>query len=179
MMLSNRFFRFLSLLLIIVGLGLLSWLLFPTFCSNDAIFSANYMFYPIFTMTVSIIFQFFGDILNIGFLNGTIGGFIKRLIFVVVTATMVLFSIVMASQLFNGSGEKLLDLGLFTYMVSIANIVMGPVTCFVYMIGTSQEWDIQICPFFLPIGYLIGFLLGVIDGFIGLGNIKFANISQY
>ncbi len=175
MMLSNRFFRFLTLLLIIVVLGLISWLLFPTFCSTDSAFSSNYVFYPIFVFASAIIFQFFGDILNIGFLNGAIGSFIKRLIFVIVSIALAIFSIAMSSQMFNGGGENLFSLGVFTYMVSSANLIMAPVTCFAYLIGTSQEWDIEICPFFLPAGYFISFLLGVIAGLIGLGNIGVAN----
>lgn len=176
MLLSNRFWRLFTTLLIAVGLGLLSWLVLPLGCTKETLFTSNFLLFPAFTIAAGFLFQILGDLLRVRFLDGTFGTLLKRIVFILVSLAILVLSLVMSIDLIVSDGKALFQYGPFTYMVASAYVLMGPATCFVYLFGTSFDWSYELCPFFLPIGYAIGFILGVIDGLIGFGSVGFANV---
>ena len=96
-MLSNRFLRLLTSILISAGLFILIFLIFPNFCSNPNIGGSNifemYAAVFVFTIGAGLIYQIIGDILNVSILDNDFGVVLKRIIFIGVTLFTMLLSI--------------------------------------------------------------------------------------
>ena len=162
-MLSNRFLRLLTSILISAGLFILIFLIFPNFCSNPNIGGSNifemYVAVFVFTIGAGLIYQIIGDILNVSILDNDFGVVLKRIIFIGVTLFTMLLSI-MAIDRFDRPSD--VDPDMFSIILSFAGIISPGLNSFAWLITTSKDVDVEFTPFFTPISIVASFILSII-----------------
>lgn len=160
-MLNKKGFRLLTQLGIIVILIVISiCVLMPCakLNNNDCAFSLSIGF------IVGFIFELLGDTFNGRFTKGHFGGFIRRLLFIILSAISCLACFLVLIVHF----QDIQTYNFFANMSIIGLSFVGPGICFAYLIGTSLDWDIKFCPLYILMGYVMGLLFGVILALLAL-----------
>ena len=176
-MLRNRFMRFLTTILMGVGLLLVALLINSSthewgWASSG---SGVVIIGVLFPFIVCIVGQFFGDIMNVdACFNGGFFTVLKRLVFFAVVLLALLFSM---AVLFDGTLDDVLEAGgsffEFGICAGMAYSSAFALLCYVleYAKYSSKK---ERMPFYFPISYGAGLALGMITGLI----VNLANLQE-
>lgn len=175
-MLSNRFKRFLTTILMGVGLLLVAlWIEEHNDAWGWTSSSATVILTVLVTFAVCIVGQFFGDIMNVdGWFNNAFFMVLKRLIFFVVVLAGLFVGM---SVLFDGTLAEIVEAGSsvfeFGFCAAVAYSPAIALLCYVleYASFSSKK---ERMPFYFPISYFAGLALGVLTGWI----VTLANLQE-
>lgn len=171
-MLNKKGFRLLTQLGIIITLIVISvCILIPCakLKNNDCVLPLC------IGLIVGFIFELLGDTFNGKLMKGRFGGFIRRLLFIILSAVSCLACFFMLCFDF----QDIQTYNFFANMSFIGLSFVGPGICFAYLIGTSLDWDVKFCPLYILMGFVMGLLFGVIMALLALFMPEFISFMSF
>ncbi len=167
-MLSNRFMRFLALILLYVIIFV------PTLIIGLNVDNTALIFTPTIIFAVCIFGQLFGDIMNVDtWLNNGFATFLKRVIFFAVVLVTTFFGagVLLGWSFWNAMMEKnatFLEIG-----INMATVYTAPIALLTYVFGYIKhsknyhsEENKKWMPFFFLIAYVASMVVGIVTALI-------------
>jgi hypothetical protein len=172
-MLSNRFMRLITSVLILLGVGIaVVALITPIFDGGDSVGTATsgMLGNLLVCFGVCLVHQICWDLLNFRFLENVVGRTIKRVLFIAVMAIALLMGFMLHYENLLGSNyeyEKLVDAGAISQGFALATVLCPISSAIFCLLSDRMCWEKERAPF-LPL-YSMGaaIVAGIIIAFLG------------
>ncbi len=172
-MLSNRFMRLITSVLILLGVGIVTILIItPIFDGGDSVGTATsgMLGNLLICFGVCLVHQICWDLLNFSFMENAVGRTIKRVLFIAVLAIAVLMGCVLHYENLLGSDyefKKLIKASAFSQGFALATVLCPISSAIFCLLADRLCWERERAPF-LPL-YSMGAAIGagIIIAFLG------------
>lgn len=174
-MLSNRFMRLVTSVLILLGVGIaVVALITPIFDGGDSVGTATsgMLGNLLVSFGVCLVHQICWDLLNFSFLENAVGRTIKRILFIAVLAIALLMGCMLHYENLLGSDyeyKKLIQAGAISQGFALATVLCPISSAIFCLLSDRLCWEKERAPF-LPL-YSMGAAIGagIIIAFLGEG----------